>query len=65
CNFPAWFTLNGKDVWEVFTINALMGWHCNCDTLLQVPHKAAEPHIHWYDMVHARNLALVGPGQLA
>ncbi|KAF8580189.1 hypothetical protein K439DRAFT_1267774, partial [Ramaria rubella] len=63
--FPTRFVINGKDVWEAFTINALMEWHRDHGTLLQVPHRAAEPHICWYDAVQARNQAMVGPGQPA
>ncbi|KAF8588324.1 hypothetical protein K439DRAFT_1271456, partial [Ramaria rubella] len=63
--FPIRFMINGKDMWEAFTINALMEWHCDHGTLLQVLHKAAGHHIQWNDAVQAQNQAMVGPGQPA
>src|SRR5882724_9152807 len=57
--------LNYELVTESFVINALLNWHHDCGTLLQVPHSAVNQAERWHGAVNAQNLAMAGTGQPA
>lgn len=48
---------------EVFVLHALLDWHRNHETTLQVQHKMPSQALQWYDAITAHNIAMSGTGQ--
>lgn len=61
-DWPVTYDMHSEHVSEAFVIHALLEWHHDHNTVLEVPHKADNARIGFHEAVEARNRALAGPG---
>ena len=62
-NWPITYDLNSEAVSKTFIIHALLKWHGDHGTQLQVSHKAPNQAAQWHNAVHTRNLEIAGTSQ--
>jgi CxC6 like cysteine cluster associated with KDZ transposases len=62
-DWPISLQLDYETVGDSFIISSLINWHCDHETVLQVPHKASSQTQRWQVAINSRNFAMAGPGQ--